>query len=198
MAKQAPDITVANNSHCFIHCGAVGPESEDEGRDLTIMTSANNHVVYAKNGSKVEHIQGASYETCGHEIDPAQKEAVAKAICVKNGDLVLNAERGNIRLKAKNIYFESKGGKGEGNFLVSSNGYIILASTEEVRLAGSKICINGTAGINVVSGNFINMSGEIQKFGPVSAISTIKSLLAGNWGSLIEGMTNSCGKTGVA
>lgn len=121
-----------------------------------------------------------------------------KAICVKNGDLVLNAERGNIRLKAKNIYFESKGGKGEGNFLVSSNGYIILASTEEVRLAGSKICINGTAGINVVSGNFINMFGEIQKFGPVSAISTIKSLLAGNWGSLIEGMTNSCGKTGVA
>lgn len=59
--------------------GLFGPESEDEGRDLTIMTSANNHVVYAKNGSKVEHIQGASYETCGHEIDPAQKEAVAKS-----------------------------------------------------------------------------------------------------------------------
>ena len=65
-------------------------------------------------------------------------------------------------------------------------------------MAGSKICINGTAGINLVSGNFISMSGDMKTFGPVTAISSIKSLLAGNWGSLIEGLTNSCGKTGVA
>lgn len=196
MAKNSPDFTIANNVHAFVHCGPVGDDSVDEGRDFTLITSSNCHVVYADNGNKVEHIQGSSYEVCGHSIDPTQKEAIAKALVAHSGDLVLNAERGNIRLKARNILIETSGEKGEGNFLLSSNGHVILASTEEVRLAGSNICINGTAGINLVSSNFINMSGDIKRFGPVTAISTITNLVAGNWGSLIEGITNSCGKTG--
>lgn len=197
MTKNSPDFTIANNTHAFVHCGPTGPDIVDEGRDFTLITASNCHLVYADNGNKIEHIQGTSYEVCGHSIDPKQKESIAKAIVANNGDLILNAERGNIRLVAKNILIETSGPKGEGNFLLSSNGHVILSSTEEVRLAGSNICINGTAGINIVSGNFINMSGDIQKFGPVTAISMIKNLLAGNWSSLIEGITNSCGKTEI-
>ena len=92
---------------------------------------------------------------------------------------------------------ETNGTSPEGNFLVSSNGYIVLASTEEVRLAGTRICINGTAGVNIVSGNFINMSGDLKAFGPVTAVSAIKNLVAGNWGSLIEGLTKSCGSVSI-
>lgn len=197
MAVIAPDFTIANNPHCFVHCGPVGPDDADDGRDFTIITAANNHVVYANNGNKVEHIQGSYHEVSGHDVDPTQKEAISRSIVAANGDIVINAERGNIRLKAKNIYFESSGGHKEGNFLVSANGFIILASTEEVRLAGSRICINGTAGINLTSADTIFMSGNLKKFGPVSAVSAIKSLLAGNWGGLIEGLTNSCGKLKV-
>lgn len=198
MADKAPDVTIANNPYCFIHAGPIGPESTDDGRDLTIITSGNNHVVYAENGNKVEHIQGTYHEVSGHRIDPQQKEVIARSIVAKTGDIIISAERGTISLKAKNIHLETSGEKGEGNFLVGSNGHIILASSEEVRLAGSRICINGTSGVNVVSGNFINMSGDIKYFGPVGALSTIKNLLAGNWGSLIEGLTNSCGKTGAS
>ena len=197
MADRAPDITISNNPYCFIHAGPIGPESTDDGRDLTIITSANNHVVYGSNGNKVEHIQGTYHEVSGHSIPPDEKEAIARSIVAKNGDIIISAERGTISLKAKNIHIESMGEKDEGNFLVGSNGHIIFASSEEVRLAGSRICINGTSGVNVISGNFINMSGDIKYFGPVSALSTIKNLLAGNWGNLIEGLTKSCGKTGA-
>lgn len=198
MAEKAPEFTIANNPYCFLHCGPVGPDDEDDGRDFTLITAANNHLVYSDNGNKVEHVQGTFHEVTGHSIDPDQKEVISRSIVARNGDIIISAERGTISLKAKNIHLETTGEKGEGNFLVGSNGYIILASTEEVRIAGSRICINGTAGVNVVSGNFINMSGDMKYFGPVGALSTIKNLLAGNWGNLIEGLTNSCGKTGAA
>jgi len=198
MANPAPDFTLANNPHALIHCGPIGSDREDDGRDLTIITGGGgNHIAHYKNGNKTEHIEGAWHEVSGLGKNPKQNEAIARSITAHSGDIVINAERGNIKLIAKNILMETSGTSPEGNFLVSSNGYIVLASTEEVRLAGTRICINGTAGVNIVSGNFINMSGDLKAFGPVTAVSAIKNLVAGNWGSLIEGLTKSCGSVSI-
>lgn len=193
----APDFTIANNPHAFVHCGPVGPDTLDDGRDFCIITSSNNHVVHHRDGSKIEHIQGPTHEVSGYNVDPTAKGAIGKTIVAKNGDLILNAERGTIHLVAKNIHIETSGDDKEGNFLVSSNGHIILASTQEVRLAGSRICINGTAGVNIVSGNFINLMGYQKVSGPITALSSIKSLLDGNWTSLLEGLSKTCGETSV-
>ena len=198
MANPAPDFTLANNPHALIHCGPIGSDKEDDGRDLTIITGGGgNHIAHYKNGNKTEHIEGSWHEVSGLGKNPKQDEAISRTITAHSGDIVINAERGNIRLIAKNILMETNGTSPEGNFLLTSNGYIVLASTEEVRLAGTRICINGTAGVNIVSGNFINMSGDLKAFGPVTAVSAIKNLVAGNWGALIEGLTKSCGSVSI-
>lgn len=194
--QQAPDFTIANNPHAFIHCGPVGPEGYDDGRDFSIVTAANNHCIWHNNGYKVEHIQKGYHEVSGHTLDVTQKEAIARSIIAKNGDLVINAERGTIYLKAKNIHLETSGGNKEGNFLVTSNGMIVLSSTQEVRLAGSRVCLTGTSGINIVSSNFINLYGKMNTKGPVT-LKSIQSLLSGGWSSLIEGLSKSCGEVEI-
>lgn len=195
--QQAPDFTIVNNPHAFVHCGPVGPSTLDDKRDFTIVTSANNHCVWHKNGSKIEHIQGPCHEVSGHSLDPTQHGEIGRSIIAQNGDLVLNAERGTIYLKAKNIHIETTGEEKQGNFLVNSNGFIILASTQEVRLAGSRLCLTGTAGVNVVSSNFIHLYGKVNEFSPVSSLSTIKELLSGNWSKLVEGLSKTCGKAEI-
>lgn len=192
MADTAPDYSVANNPHCMIHCGPVGPESVDDGRDLTIVTSTDCQVVYGKSGNKVEHIQGHSAETCGHSIDPEQKDAVAKAILAENGDIIFIAEAGNIRFKARNIYMETSGDTGQGNIIASANGQITLATGGEVRLSGGDICIRGQKGINLVTEYYIRVSGKIMEGGAASTGSLISNFIAGNWASLITGITQSC------
>jgi hypothetical protein len=193
----APDYTIANNPHAYVHCGPIGPESLDDHRDFCIITSANNHMVYHNNGDKVEHIQGTYHEVSGHGLDGTQKEAIARSIVAKNGDLIINAERGNIHLKAKNIHIETTGGKNEGNFLLSSNGHVIISSTKEVRLAGSRLCLNGTKGVNIVSENFIHVMGMFRQLPPQTMTKNIKSLLDGNWENLLKGLSQSCGSTGL-
>ena len=64
-SNPAPDYTIANNPHAFVHCGPIGPGSQDDGRDFCIITSKNNHCVYHTDGSKVEHIQDAWHEVSG-------------------------------------------------------------------------------------------------------------------------------------
>ena len=194
--QKAPDFTIANNPHAFIHCGPVGPEGVDDGRDFSIVTASNNHCVWHSNGYKIEQIQKGYHEVSGHTLDVTQKEEIARSIIAKNGDLVLNAERGTIYLKAKNIHLETSGGDKEGNFLVTSNGFIVLTSTQVVRLAGSRVCLTGTSGINIVSSNFINMYGKMNTKGP-KTLSSIKDLLSGNWSSLVDGLSKSCGEVEI-
>ena len=194
--QKAPDFTIANNPHAFIHCGSVGPERYDDGRDFSIVTAANNHFVWHINGYKVEHIQGGYHEVSGHVLDVTQKEAIARSIIAKNGDLVINAERGTIYLKAKNIHLETSGPEKQGNLLVSRNGMIVLAPTQEVRLAGSRVCLTGTSGINIVSSNFVNIYGKMSTKAPLT-LKSIQSLLSGDWSSLIKGLSKSCGEVEI-
>lgn len=191
----SPDVTIANNPHCFIHAGPDGPDTEDSGNDLYIATSGKCQVAYAKNGNKVEHIEGFHAETSGYNIDPEQQGAVGRAIFAKNGDIVLTADNGNIRLKAKNIYIETTGSKGdesEGNFIVNANGQLILVGGDETKIAGGTVCIRGEKDINLVSPGFIKASGDIIDGGAASTADFISSLMTANWQSIIDGMTQAC------
>lgn len=190
MTRPAPDYTLGDNTHALVHCGPLGPESKDDGRDLTIMTSAGNHVVYGKNGNKVEHIQGTYRETCGHNLDPEQKDNPARTICAANGDIDLVASNGNIRLSAKNIYFVTSGEDGQGNFIVSSNGQVTLATGGEMRLAAGTMCLVSAKSININSN--LRISGKIFKGSAVSSASTLQALLAGNWAQLLTSLSQTC------
>lgn len=193
MPESAPEYTITNNPHCFIHAGPIGPESIDDGRDLTIVTSTDCQVVYGKSGYKVEHVMGANFETCGHQLDVESNGSIAKSICAKNGDIAIIAENGNIRLKAKNIYIDSGGPSKSGNVLVSANGQIVLAGGDQVKIAGGKqVCIHGEGGITLSSPAFIKNAGKVIDGGAASTGSLVSSVLAGNWGSILQGLSNSC------
>lgn len=191
MAEKAPDYTVTNNPHALIHCGPIAADDEgDDGRDLTIGTSKNCQVVYYKSGNKDEHIQRSSNEICGHEIDSTQTGAVAKSIIAKNGDIALIAEGGNIRLKAKNIYIETSGDQGQGNFMVSANGLIALGTGHEFRATGGRMCFISEGTMNFAGNVVIN--GDLSKSSALSTASFVSSLLAGNWADVITSISNTC------
>jgi len=194
MAKQAPEVTLANNPHAFIQCGPVAPEGKDDKRDLTIVTSAGANVVYSKSGNKTEVIPGQSGEICGADLDPSQKEVIAKAIVAPAGDIIILAENGNIRFKGKNIYFEAEGAADEdgedGNIIATSNGQVIIKGGDHLRLAADDMCI--AAGKSISVNGDIRLIGDIQGMESLSSIGLIKTLLGGNWLSVLSAVGNSC------
>jgi hypothetical protein len=192
MAEPTPDYTIANNPHVLMHCGDVGSDADGETnqRDLTFVTSAGCQTIYGKSGNKVQHIQGYSGEVVGHALDPTQKDGVAKAIVAKAGDIVLIAESGNIRMKAKNIYIETSGEEGEGNFMVAANGELRLATGGEFRVAAGRMCFICEGNMNFI-GNMV-ISGSLNKGGALGSASFIQSLMSGNWGSVIMAAKDSC------
>ena len=186
----APDYTIADNPHCLVHCGPLGPEHKDDKRDFTLVTSGGSHLVYGKNGIKVEHITGYNAEACGYDLDGDQKSVVAKAILAANGDIVLTAEAGDIRMKARNIYIETEGEEDEGNFLVDANGQITLATGDEIRLAGGNMCLVGKKAINLTTDFHVRIVGKLTKMKPPGLIPAIPFI--GSWQSVIQNITNTC------
>ena len=187
----APDYTLARNPHALIHCGPLEVDSVDHKRDLTTITSGGNTLTHAKNGNYKEVIQGFSGEVVGVKGDPSKQGLTSKAIVAKSGDIVLTAEAGDIFLKARNIYFTATDGKeGRGNIMAECNGYLQLATGGEFRVAASRMCFVSEGNINFV-GN-IMLSGGFHKGSSVASAGFLKSILSGNWASLITAITQSC------
>jgi len=190
MAKQAPEITIANNPHAFIQCGPVAPEEYDDKRDLTIVTSAGAHVVYGKSGNKTEVIPGQSGEICGGNLDPSQKEAIAKAIVAPAGDIIVLAENGNLRFKGKNIYFEAEGPEDDGNIIATGNGQVIIKGGDHIRLASDDICI--AAAKSITMNGDIYHRGKIDQAPALSALNIVKQLMGANFVALFSSIKESC------
>ncbi len=189
--KQSPDYTITNNPHALIHCGPIHDDEHDDQRDLTINTSSNCQVIYSKSGNKVEHVQGYHADTSGHEIDPDQDDAVARAIIAKNGDIILVAEGGSIRMKARNIYMETIDGEnGHGKIMGNANGLIQFSTGDEFRVAAGKQCLIAKDKFNMV-GNLIH-AGEADMGNPLGKSSIFKSIMAGGWDSILNGVIKSC------
>lgn len=188
---QSPDFTIAANPHAFLHCGPVNSDQKDDKRDFTFITSADNTVIHSKSGNKSERIQGTSSEVVSISGDPAQSGGVGKAIIAKSGDIVLNAENGNVHIKASNIYFEASSGKeGQGNIMASCNGYYQVATGGEYRLAAGRMCFVSEGNVNFV-GNMI-VSGGFSKANAVAGAGLLKQLLAGNWADIVTAISQSC------
>lgn len=194
--NKAPDYTVTANPHCMIHCGPLGPESKDsQMRDLTVVTSTDSTVVWGKNGNKEEQVTGTYTETSGWNIDPDQDDAISRAIVAKNGDIILTAESGNIRMRAKNIYMEAiapdKDSDKHGNVNILGNGQITLSTGDEIRFACGNMCAVATKGFQF-AGDFSH-GGKFAVGGALDSASLIKAFTAGNWASIFEAIAKSCG-----
>jgi hypothetical protein len=187
----APDYTLARNPHALIHCGPLEVDSSDHKRDLTIITSSGNTLTHAKNGNYKELIQGFSGEVVGVSGDPTKEGLVSKAIVAKSGDIVLNAESGDIFLKARNIYFDATDGKeGRGNIMAECNGTLQLTTGGEFRVAAGRMCIMSEGNINFVGS--VMISGGLSKGSSVASAAFLSAILSGNWASITSSILKSC------
>ena len=160
-----PDHILTDNPHGAIVYGPITPEDSDDGTRY-LQTSTGGHITWAnKNGNKTTITPGTSGEICGTELvkgknTNATDESVAKAITARQGDIVITAEQGNIKLKAKNIWIETSGEGSAGNFHVNSNGHVNLTAGEKVTIGGTKMCLIGKENIALSSDGFINAISE--------------------------------------
>ena len=191
--KKTPPLKTADNDYGIMYWGPPGPESKDDGNELTIATSSNHMMRFAESGNSSFVSPKCNTENVGYSLKPSQdgKETPAKQILAENGDIVFIAKNGNIKLKAKNIWIETTDAEPGGNFMVSSNGYISMVSGEQTRIMGSKVCIRGECGVDI-AGTDIIIKGNINFGDYPSVFGTVKSLLAGNWAAILEGIDKSC------
>ena len=176
-----PQHTVTENPYGNIAYGPMSTEEDDDGTRY-VQTIAGHHITWAnKNGNKTTITPGTSGEICGTELvkgknTDATDESVAKAIIARKGDIVITAEHGNIKLKAKNIWIETTDEAPGGNFNVNANGHIDLTAGEKVTIGGTKLCLIGKANLTLFSNNTINLiAHEIKESNPFSIISLIMS-----------------------
>ena len=176
-----PDHIVTENPHGAIVYGPLTPEDRDDGTRY-LQTSTGGHITWAnKNGNTTTITPGQNSEICGRGLvqgknTDATSEAVAKAITARQGDIVITAEHGNIKLKAKNIWIETTDEAPGGNFNVNANGHIDLTAGEKVTIGGTKMCLIGKANLTLFCNNTINLiSHEVKESNPFSIISLIFS-----------------------
>ena len=160
-----PDHILTDNPHGAIVYGPITPEDTDDGTRY-LQTSTGGHITWAnKNGNTTTITPGQNSEICGRGLvqgknTDATDESVAKAIIARKGDIVITAEQGNIKLKAKNIWIETSGEGSAGNFHVNSNGHVNLTAGEKVTIGGTKMCLIGKENIALSSDGFINAISE--------------------------------------
>ena len=176
-----PQHTVTENPYGNIAYGPMSSEEDDDGTRY-VQTIAGDHITWAnKNGNKTTITPGTSGEICGTELVKGKNtkttdESVAKAIIARKGDIVITAEHGNIKLKAKNIWIETTDEAPGGNFNVNANGHIDLTAGEKVTIGGTKMCLIGKANLTLFCNNTINLiSHEVKEQNPFSIISLIFS-----------------------
>lgn len=172
-----------DNENASIMCGP--GRHDDTGRELTTWTKAGNSDTQWNNGARTIVTSGAFKEVCNVDpVDVKQKEQVAKSIYCKNGDFVVVAE--NIKFKAKNIFFEAEGAGGDGQIELRSNGIMSLNSNETIQIAGGEVQIVGEKNLVLDATGFIYLIGDVKGSGAASAVSSVKSLITGQWGTLLS------------
>ena len=185
-----PEVVLSENPHGILFFGPSG--EKDDGAQYSMAVAAGSYVQYNKNGNKSELIMGASHEICGADIlpdsDEIPKETVAKSVVAKDGDIVLNAENGNVKIIAKNIFFEAAGSGNDGSFMVKANEAVTMVSGEQMTFGGAKVCITAATEITLNCPGKINLLGYLSK----SEALSLGSFMSAPFSSLLEAISQSC------
>ena len=195
--KFLPEYTVTDNPYGRMTFGPLGPEDKADGAALTVALKGGHYRHYNENGSQLERVPGSSHEVCGiiepvSEKSEDEKEVVSKSITAENGDIVLNAESGNIKLIARNIYIESAGDKSDGSFMVKANDHITMTAGEQITISGSKLCMLSSDSITLNAQGFLNLfCADIVKSSPLNAVAKI--LTGDVLGGFIDTVRKTCG-----
>tara|TARA_Y100000389_G_C17386174_1_gene477147 strand:- start:234 stop:812 length:579 start_codon:yes stop_codon:yes gene_type:complete len=187
-----PDYKITKNPWGIEFYGPAG--ENDTQTEYTHHTKCGYDFVITNNGNQGSVVPGYSYEHILGNVQlddrrASEKEAVAKLIHVENGDIVLTAENGNIRLKANNVWIEAQGSENKGSFVVNANEAVTIVAGEQAMLSGGKICLSSADTITLNAQGYIwLLADEVHKGGPFSNIPFLPSVLK----DLLDGIALSC------
>lgn len=152
--KEARDalVKIITLLHCRLH--------SNKQSNLRITTNGGGGIQFNESGCHGLVAPGGSVEQCSVP-NPSQTGQLAKTICAENGDILIQAINGNLKLDAKNIYLTAHDMEG---------GRIILSSANGIRLeGGSNISATGATLDFSSAGSVIRMGTcELGTYGEVS------------------------------
>ena len=192
-----PETIVTDNPHGILSFGPIAPKEKDDNNAMLLALDGGHTILCNKNGNKAEINPGKSEELCGINLvqgdqQEASKEAIAKIITARNGDICIIAENGNIKFKAKNIYVECIGADNDGSFLLKANDHISMIAGEQMTMGGSKICMVSSDSITLnTQGLIYQYCVDVEKKSPLNAVSKI--LTGDILGAFIDTVRKTCG-----
>ena len=106
------------------------------------------------------------------------QDGVAGVWYAENGDLVLNAPNGTIRLLAGNIELIADGNPvdGKGNVSLSPAASLRCETADQIKLYASETRIKGSTVLNLEGNDEVEIAGGVKITEPADLISSLKSL----------------------
>ncbi len=134
-----------------IASGIKVPDGDLKGEyvDFEIISNELQGIAFYKNGLQKLVVNGTSYETVGIDGKPGD---ISKIICASVGDIVIEAQDGDIHLKARNIRFTAE------EELTGTSGKHILWESAVMNLKATTTNILGKKNLSM-GGQFIEVSG---------------------------------------
>ena len=129
-------------------------ELKNETTDYTMYTDEGQGIGFYKNGLHRLVTNGCSYETVGVGKRGEQKhDQWAKIICASTGNILIEAQDGDIILKGRNIRFDAS-----AELTMNGSEQIYIGKTPILNLDASNTNILGTKNLSL-GGNFVEVSG---------------------------------------
>ena len=197
--SKIPDQIIYRNEWGVLQLGPVGEKDkvgEDASTNLFNALKNGYTEIQTLTGNKEERVPGSSHEICGSGLNQdssfiGPSENIAKSIVCKNGDLVLAAPDGNVKIIAKNIYVETIGSDSDGSILIKANDHITMRAEEQLNLAGGKVCVTSADSITLNAKGYLRLLyADVIQGSPLSGL--LGSFLPGPVASLITDIAETC------
>ena len=111
-------------------------------------------------GKAVLYTPGMSMEVLGEGLKVRNNNDIsqlpAKIIKCKKGDIIIEAENGDITLRGRNINFEADGGDQGGQINIKAT-RVATIDSPDIRLQGEKILIKADNTTNIISKGFLEL-----------------------------------------
>ena len=193
-----PEQRIFSNQWGSMYMGPIGEAlkiSENTNSCAFISYKSGYTEFHTLDGNKQTRVQGTDHEICGIGLgagrDDAEREIITKSITCENGDLVLSAPSGRIRLLAENIDIECLGAGSDGSILMKANDHITIAAGEQLGLAGGKICVTSADTITLNAKGFLRLLyADIQHGNPLAG--ALSAFMPGPVAQLISDIAETC------
>ena len=108
----------------------------------------------------------------------ADQDGIAGVWYAENGDIVLNAPNGTIRLLASNIELISNGNPddGKGNVSLSPSASLRCEGADQIKLYANETRIKGTGVLNLEGNDEVEVAGKVKLTEPADIISSLRTL----------------------